>query len=237
LIHTTDTKKKLTYLIRQTEGWIEEDFSQGSPDLWYIVQVYKKATSLREFSILLDMRLKLMDINEFNNVEVNCGFDSLKEEQSLLEEIRSISVLEFIKHCLISDNSETVSTGENFLKHILSKGSEEIKNDTVLHILVCARSDIHHFTKIDIWNNIEGTLLWLCAQQISDQHELYHRVVSELVRNRNISLSVSLVSRLTNSPTQLTSGLLGWKFLLDSYPTYSQILTRKQIHQLMLVTG
>jgi hypothetical protein len=62
-------------LTHQTEEWIKEDFSQGSPDLWYIVQVYKKAASMGEFSILLDMRLKL-DINEFNGVEVNCGLDS-----------------------------------------------------------------------------------------------------------------------------------------------------------------
>ena len=63
LINSTDTKKKLNYLASQMQGWVIADLAEGISEFWYIIPIFRKAAYLNEYAILIDMHLKLTDMD------------------------------------------------------------------------------------------------------------------------------------------------------------------------------
>ena len=150
--------------------------------------------------------------------------------------MKTHSEIEFVKNCLISDNIEIVERGELYLKQLLPQRLSDVKKDYMFHMIICSRiSDIYMYSGSHIWGFLEDTLCCLCKSEIGPQHDIFGRVVLNLVKNKNISLAVSLAAKLTNANKEITSGLVGWKFLLDSFIGKSEPLDRKTIYQLSLI--
>ena len=163
-----------------------------------------------------------------------------KEEKDFLEHVREISEIEYVKNSLISDHIEIINKAQSHLMRILIEETSQedivakIKEDQLLHILLCARSNVNELTRTFLWNHIQDTLLYLSEMKVGERHYIFQRVVSDLVRNRNISLGVTLASELSKMATDLTTGLQGWKFMIDIYRTHSSVIERNVIYPLIL---
>ena len=119
-----------------------------------------------------------------------------------------------------------------YLQNLASKNDEEINRDRMIHLIVAARAEIHSLVEYTLWDHIEQTLTLLQLVDIQEKENVFAIVIQDLVKNKHVALGAKLAIKLSESPQEFSTGLSGWKFVLDRYLSHEPVLNGNSIYRL-----